>query len=72
MREPKQGPTSDAPPRSSIHTLHMKVATIALKRAKLIGEESDYASTPESNDLNGLYMSPDHESSEESEDMDSE
>ena len=48
----------------------MKQATVALKGTKLIDDESEYASTPELNDPNGPYMSPDHESSEESDNMD--
>ena len=69
----KRGATSDAPSKKRhSHTLQVKDTTVALKRTKLTNEESDYASTPEPNDPNGPYLSPDHESSEESDNNDSE
>ena len=50
----------------------MKQATIALKRARLdTGEEADYAFTPEPTDPYGPYL-PNHETSDESDDRNSE
>ena len=72
-RNLKQGATSDVSSKKRLsHTLQVKEATVALKRAKLNDKDSDYASTPEDNDPNGPYLSLDHESSEESNNEDSE
>ena len=73
MRNPKKGTSSDAPSKKRrSHTLQVKQATIALKQQRLdAGEKSDYASTPEPNDPNRPY-SPNHETSDESGDGDSE
>ena len=70
-RDPQQGATSDAPSKKRCsHTLHVREDTVILEQTKLINDESDFASTPEPNDPNGPNMSPDHKSSEESENMD--